>query len=72
MYNQTIILNQWLECYAASNPRVSFFNATDIFLAGENNTELIPEYYADDVHPSGEGSDAWAQAIVNFVEELTS
>ena len=50
---------------------VSNFNATNVFLGGENNADLIVEYYTDGVHPSGEGAEAWAKAIVEFVEELT-
>ena len=71
-YSEAMRVNQWLECYAASTPRVKFFNATDIFLGGENQTDLVPEFYSDGVHPSAAGSAEWASSIVDFVRELTS
>ena len=64
-----ILLTQWvndrLECYAKSHSRVEFFNATGIFIRNDQVVGI-----ADFVHPSGEGSEAWAAAIVEKLDIL--
>jgi lysophospholipase L1-like esterase len=64
-----ILLTQWvndrLECYAKSHSRVEFFNATGIFIRNDQVVGI-----SDFVHPSGEGSEAWAAAIVEKLEKL--
>lgn len=68
-------VNHRLECYANHTPGVEFFNATTIFVSQDPaekgdyyiNKTLMDAHY---LHPSGEGSLLWGQAIVKRVQSL--
>jgi lysophospholipase L1-like esterase len=57
-------VNERLQCYAASTPRVEFFNSTDIF---RNATDGSLMNLMDGLHPSESGSMVWGTAIVKRV-----
>lgn len=75
-------VNKRLECYAQTQENVVFFNATEIFIykdefkTDDDDVGTVGEYYVnetlmnDSLHPSGEGSMLWGQAIVKEVEAL--
>lgn len=67
-WSQIMQINARFECYAASSEggMVEFFNATEVFVEA-NGTREVREYYADIVHPSAAGHDAWAKSIVERV-----
>jgi lysophospholipase L1-like esterase len=63
-------VNHQLEEYAANHTRVLFFNATDLFLAPHNDSRLYVNEtrLGDLLHPNGEGSQCWGEAIVDQIE----
>jgi lysophospholipase L1-like esterase len=64
-------VNQWLQCYADSDQKVEFFNATSLFvLSYDGVVHQVKNYFYDDVHPSEQGSQGWAKAIVQKVQQL--
>jgi lysophospholipase L1-like esterase len=71
-YETLTAVNRQMECYAASQKRVEFFNATDYFMeegddhSGRVNTTLM----TDEVHPSAAGYRIWGQGIVDRVKEI--
>ena len=67
-WDHLVKVNERLSCYAQSTNQVEFFNATDIFLLG--NQSLVG--LMDGVHPSTEGSQRWGEAIVDKVLEIVA
>lgn len=76
-YNKTVFesplvalsesVNDGLKCYALSSPKnIQFFNATPIFVDKHDQVVGMREF----VHPNGEGSQAWADAIVKRLDEI--
>jgi lysophospholipase L1-like esterase len=71
-YDTLTDVNRQMECYAASQKRVEFFNATDYFMekgddnSGRVNTTLM----TDHVHPSAAGYRIWGQGIIDRVKEI--
>jgi lysophospholipase L1-like esterase len=71
MWQNVQRVNQWLQCYADSNVRVEFFNATNLFVLSYNGmVQQVKDYFFDNVHPSEQGSQGWAKAIAQMVQEL--
>jgi lysophospholipase L1-like esterase len=71
MWQNVQRVNQWLKCYADSNDKVEFFNATSLFVVSYNGmVRQVKDYFHDNVHPSEQGSRGWAKAIVQKVQDL--
>jgi lysophospholipase L1-like esterase len=71
MWQNVQRVNQWLQCFADSNKKVEFFNATSLFVLSYNGqVQQVKDYFYDDIHPSEQGSQGWAKAIVHKVQEL--
>jgi lysophospholipase L1-like esterase len=76
-YKKLMVVNRQMECYAASQERVEFFNATDYFVEESTSEEgddhivrVNKTLMADAVHPSATGYRIWGQAIVDRVQEI--
>ena len=57
--------NAQVACWAETEPKVEFFNATDYFLSSEYTRNLT--LYLDTVHPSEDGYRIWGRAIAERV-----
>lgn len=77
-FGELTTVNHQMECYAESQPRVEFFNATDYFVMkgdGSNDdhddeVRVNQTLMSDEVHPSAEGYRIWGQGIVDRVHEI--
>jgi lysophospholipase L1-like esterase len=71
LWMETMQVNQRLECFASGEPRVEFFNATNLFITnGDNdmavNVTLMPDYS----HPTAEGYRIYGGALVERALEI--
>jgi lysophospholipase L1-like esterase len=76
-YEKLTVVNRQMECYAASQKRVEFFNATDFFVeegtseeGDDHSVRVNTTLMMDQVHPSAAGYRIWGQAIVDRVQEI--
>jgi lysophospholipase L1-like esterase len=76
-YEKLTDVNRQMECYAASQERVEFFNATDYFVeestsdeGDDHSVRLNTTLMMDQVHPSAAGYRIWGQGIVDRVQEI--
>jgi lysophospholipase L1-like esterase len=76
-YNKTVFetplvalsesVNVGLDCYALSSPKsIQFFNATPVFVDKFDHVVGMRDF----VHPNGEGSRKWANAIVKRLDQI--
>ena len=63
-------VNAQLACYVASqqDDRIEFFNATGLFVDDNNHVVGMHDF----VHPDGDGSRVWANAIVERLDRILS
>ena len=62
-WKEIVKINERLSCYASSQPKTEFFNATNFFLTKDKtrvNETIMPDF----LHPNGLGSIEWGKAIV--------
>lgn len=70
LWQDIMWINKHMECYVQADPKLDFFNATDLFLMN-NDTRYINETLMPDMlHPSAEGSQVWGTEVVKRVKEL--
>jgi lysophospholipase L1-like esterase len=71
-YETLTVVNRQMECYAASQKRVEFFNATDYFVerGGDHSGRVNRTLMTDQVHPAAAGYRIWGQGIVDRVKEI--
>jgi lysophospholipase L1-like esterase len=71
-YETLTAVNHQMECYAASQERVEFFNATHYFVEkGDNHSGRVNKtIMTDQVHPAASGYRIWGQGIVDRVKEI--
>ena len=76
MWNVLRAVNTHLECYAGTHDNLHFFNATNLFIYNATSEDFGTEYYINEtlmhdyIHPSGEGSKIWGQAIVDELQKI--